>query len=79
MLVWTGFLLPKHQSGRSPVFEGEHDGQQASAGVGQSLVAAGQKQDLVLRQSSTEQVQHVDYTWEEKHTNHYDRPFAEKD
>ncbi len=36
----------------SPVLEWEHDGQQSSAGVRQTLVTAGEEQDLVLRQSS---------------------------
>lgn len=49
--------------GVPPVFEGEHDGQQSPAGVGQSLVAAGQEQDLVFRQGGAEQTQHVDYAW----------------
>lgn len=31
----------KIESGYTPVFEGEHDGKQASAGVSESLVAAG--------------------------------------
>ena len=38
--------------GNTPVFEGEHDGQQSAAGVRESLVAAGQEQDLVFRQGS---------------------------
>lgn len=45
-----------------PVFEGKHDGQKPSTGIWQSLVAAGQEEDLMFRQGSTEQIQYVHYT-----------------
>lgn len=43
----------------SPVLEREHDGQQSSACVRQTLVATRQEQDLVLRQSSTKQTENI--------------------
>lgn len=43
----------------SPVLEWEHDGQQSSAAVRQTLVTAGEEQDLVLRQSSAKQTEHI--------------------
>ena len=43
----------------APVFEREHDGQQAAAGVRQTLVAAGQEEDLVFRERGAEQVEDV--------------------
>jgi len=47
----------------SPVLEGEHQCEESPAGIGQPLVTAGEKQDLVLGERRAEQVQHIGDAW----------------
>lgn len=50
----------------SPVLEGEHKCKESPAGIGQPLVTAGEKQDLVFSKRCTEERQHIGDAWEEK-------------
>ena len=59
----------------SPVLKGEHKCKESPAGIGEPLVAAGEKEDLVLSERCAEEIQHVGDAWGEGREQHSERGF----